>query len=188
MAGFLGVLRLMAAASLAVACANLATLLLALAAEWRRELAIRSALGAAPVDLVRRLGMEVVVLAAAGGLELQRRAAASVGVDAARQHVFLFCDQTAPKCCDKARSLAAWGFLKRRLKELGLSECGGVLRTKANCPRVCEGAPIAVVYPEGTWYRGCDPDVLEWIIRKHLVVGRPVADRVIEQNPFARAR
>lgn len=67
-AGFLGVLGLMAAASLAVACANLATLLLARAAEWRRELAIRSALGAAPVDLARRLGMEVAVLAAAGGL------------------------------------------------------------------------------------------------------------------------
>ena len=67
-AGFLGVLGLMAAASLAVACANLATLLLARAEGWRRELAIRSALGAAPVDLARRLGMEVAVLAAAGGL------------------------------------------------------------------------------------------------------------------------
>ena len=123
----------------------------------------------------------------AGSLESQRRVAAAVGVDVARRHIFLCCDQTVPKCCEKERSLAAWGFLKRRLKELGLSERGGVLRTKANCLRVCEGGPIAVVYPEGTWYRACDPDVLDRIIREHVIDGRPVADYLIEQNPLARS-
>lgn len=122
-----------------------------------------------------------------GSLASQRRVAAAVGVNVARRHIFLCCDQTVPKCCDKERSLAAWGFLKRRLKELGLSERGGVLRTKANCLRVCEGGPIAVVYPEGTWYRACDPDVLDRIIREHVVRGRPVDDYVIEQNPLARS-
>lgn len=122
-----------------------------------------------------------------GSLDSQRRVAAAVGVDVARRHIFLCCDQTVPKCCDKERSLAAWGFLKRRLKELGLSERGGVLRTKANCLRVCEGGPIAVVYPEGTWYRACDPDVLDRIIQEHVVRGCPVDDYVIEQNPLARS-
>lgn len=123
----------------------------------------------------------------AGTLESQRRVAAAVGVDVARRHIFLCCDQTVPKCCEKERSLAAWGFLKRRLKELGLSERGGVLRTKANCLRVCEGGPIAVVYPEGTWYRKCDPEVLDRIIHEHVAGGRPVADFMIEQNPLARS-
>ena len=63
--------------------------------------------------------------------ELQT-AVETLGLEKFRRHIFLCADQTEPKCCAKEQGLAAWEFLKRRLKELNLAGPEPlVYRTKA---------------------------------------------------------
>jgi (2Fe-2S) ferredoxin len=110
--------------------------------------------------------------------------AAKLGIGSYHRHVFLC---TGDKCCTAEVGAAAWDALKKELKDRGLSLSAGpraCYRTKVGCLRICQGGPIAVVYPEGTWYQGLIAERIPLFVQQHLVEGRPVTDWVFAGNPL----
>lgn len=107
-----------------------------------------------------------------------------------RRHIFLCADQSEAKCCTKEAGIESWNHLKSRLAKLGNDEMrASIFRTKANCLRVCLRGPIAVIYPEATWYHSCSPQNLDRIIEQHLIKGEVVKDLLIAENTcFAKSK
>lgn len=56
-----------------------------------------------------------------------------------------------------------------------------VKRGETPCLGVCVGGPIVVVYPEGVWYCGVTPEILDRIVVEHLKEGRVVESAVFHR-------
>jgi hypothetical protein len=93
-----------------------------------------------------------------------------------KHHIF-FCLNQRDKgedCCARHNAQEAFDHCKARVKSLGLNGPGGVRVNKAGCLDRCAGGPVAVVYPEGTWYSFVDKSDIDEIIDRHLTQGEPV--------------
>ncbi|CRK83247.1 (2Fe-2S) ferredoxin domain-containing protein [Neobacillus massiliamazoniensis] len=53
--------------------------------------------------------------------------------------------------------------------------------TRTRCNGRCNDAPVAIVYPEGTWYKNVTPVVGSQIVRQHLSGGSCLPEYVIYQ-------
>jgi (2Fe-2S) ferredoxin len=104
-------------------------------------------------------------------------------------HLLLCATPSKALCCpDPEFGVASWNRLKQLVRELGLEnparEQGIVLRTKADCLRICAEGPILLIWPDGVIYGGVTAERIERILKEHVIGGLPIEDWVVGRNRF----
>ena len=104
-------------------------------------------------------------------------------------HLLLCATPTKAKCCDPEIGAASWDALKQQVRELDLENPsrvqGIVLRSKADCLRICDKGPILLVWPDGTWYGGVTPERISSILQQHIIQGQPIEEWILKTTPFS---
>ena len=92
------------------------------------------------------------------------------------RHIF-FClndREHGEQSCAHDGAKAGFDRCKQRIKKEGLAGPGQVRVNKSGCLDRCAGGPVAVVYPEATWYTYVDAADIDEIVDSHLIAGRIV--------------
>ena len=93
-----------------------------------------------------------------------------------QRHIF-FClneRKNGEDSCSRHAAQAGFDRCKQQVKEQGLAGPGMVRVNKAGCLDRCAGGPVAVVYPDETWYTFVDNSDIDEIVESHLKQGKPV--------------
>jgi len=56
-----------------------------------------------------------------------------------------------------------------------------VLRSKADCLRICAEGPVLLIWPEGIVYGGVRPERVERIVREHVIGGTPIEPWIVKR-------
>jgi (2Fe-2S) ferredoxin len=93
-----------------------------------------------------------------------------------KHHIFFCLNDRAngEASCAHVGAQAGFDRCKSRVKAAGLAGPGGVRVNKSGCLDRCAGGPVAVVYPDETWYTYVDGDDIDEIVESHLTHGKPV--------------
>ena len=104
-----------------------------------------------------------------------------------KRHIFFCLNERAngEASCAQHNAQAAFDHCKQRVKALGLAGPGQVRVNKAGCLDRCSGGPVAVVYPEGTWYTYVDQADIDEIVESHLKDGQ-VVQRLLTPEHLGR--
>src|SRR3712207_2479180 len=74
------------------------------------------------------------------------------------------------KVCRAFKEVLADRGLKRRVRVLEI-----------DCFDQCAHGPIALVYPDATWYAGLDEEDVEAVVDRHLLGGEPVVEKLYKR-------
>jgi (2Fe-2S) ferredoxin len=97
------------------------------------------------------------------------------------RHIFFCVNErtNGEDSCSRHRAQQGLDRCKSAVKQQGLAGPGKVRVNKAGCLDRCAGGPVAVVYPEGTWYSYVDESDIDEIVESHLKSGKVVQRLVL---------
>jgi (2Fe-2S) ferredoxin len=97
-----------------------------------------------------------------------------------QRHIFFCLNQRdkGEESCMPQGAQAGFDRCKQRVKQEKLAGPGGVRVNKAGCLDRCAGGPVAVVYPDATWYTFVDEADIDEIVESHLKNGQ-VVERLV---------
>lgn len=95
----------------------------------------------------------------------------------ARAHV-LVCTGTG---CTASGSRNVLANFEEEIKAKGLDKEIKIVET--GCQGFCEGGPLVIIYPEGTFYTHVTPADVAEIVEEHLLKGR-VVSRLLFKEPL----
>ena len=105
-----------------------------------------------------------------------------------QHHLLLCATPSKPLCGDPSVGAASWARLKQLVRDLGLEDPdrpgGVVLRSKADCLRVCRDGPVLWIWPEGVIYGAISPERIERIVQEHVLGGQPIEAWILGRSTF----